>query len=90
MTEFFFWTIYTGEKVNPSFDKSFHREYTFPWVRMAKSLKYNLGVIFAILLSTTVLVNSLPTSVLVDTKQQQNGQATTTALNKGKNFHFVN
>lgn len=49
---------------------------------MARLLKYNFGVGFAILLSTIVLVNSLPTSVLVDTKQQQNEQ--TAALNKGK------
>lgn len=51
---------------------------------MAWFLKYNFVEIFAILLSTIVLVNSLPTSVLVDTKQQQNEQTTTAALNKGK------
>lgn len=55
---------------------------------MAWFLKYNFGVIFSILLSTTVLVNSLPTSVLVDTKQQQNEQTATAALNKGKIFAF--
>lgn len=58
--------------------------------RMAWFLKYNFGVIFSILLSTTVLVSSLPTSVLVDTKQQQNEQPAAAALNKGTIYAFAN
>lgn len=57
---------------------------------MAWFLKYNFGVIFSILISTTVLVSSLPTSLLVDTKQQQNEQPATAALNKGTIYAFSN
>lgn len=56
---------------------------------MARFLRYNFFAIFGLLLLTSVFVNSLPTSVLVDEKQQQNDQSSSAALNKG-NFiiHF--
>lgn len=50
---------------------------------MAKFFRYHVFAIFAVLLSTTVLVKSLPTSVLVDTKQQQSESSSSAALNKG-------
>lgn len=52
---------------------------------MAKFFRYHVCAIFAILLSTSVLVKSLPTSVLVDTKQQQQqSESSSAAINKGK------
>lgn len=55
---------------------------------MARFSRYNLFAIFAILSSTAVLVSSLPTSVLVDAKQQQNEHTSTAALNKGNELNF--
>lgn len=51
---------------------------------MAQFFRYHFFAIFALLLLTSVFVNSLPTSVLVDEKQQQNEQSSSAALNKGK------
>lgn len=58
-------------------------------ITMARLFRYNLFAIFAILSSTAVLVSSLPTSVLVDAKQQQNEQTSTAALNKGNKLNFA-
>lgn len=58
-------------------------------IKMARLFRYNLFAIFAILSSTAVLVSSLPTSVLVDAKQQQNEQTSTAALNKGNKSNFA-
>ncbi|XP_031624217.1 uncharacterized protein LOC116341354 [Contarinia nasturtii] len=57
---------------------------------MAKSFRYHVCAIFAILLSTSVLVKSLPTSVLVDTKQQQQSESSSAAINKENHTTNVN
>lgn len=55
---------------------------------MAKVLKVNNHLFATLLLATVVLVKSLPTSVLVDTKQQHHAEHTASdslASSKGKN-----
>lgn len=52
---------------------------------MARLFKHHIFAIFAVILSTSAVVKSLPTSVLVDGKQQQNEKSSSAALSEGKN-----
>ncbi|XP_055295321.1 uncharacterized protein LOC129565023 [Sitodiplosis mosellana] len=56
---------------------------------MAIFFRHHVFAIFAVLLSTTVLVKSLPTSVLVDAKQQQS-ESSSSASSLNKENHPTN
>lgn len=56
---------------------------------MARFLRYNFFAIFGLLILTSVFVNSLPTSVLVDEKQHQTDQSSSSALNKENHASLV-